>query len=232
VTLRTRLILVTTAVVALLFGFSEWMSYRYITALLDQHETILVETTDHALALERLRTTREGALVSATTIRVLIAGATLLLAVAILNLVWFRVIYRPIRDLLRQVNLMGRGTWNCALRVERNDEIGELTTAFNHLGQELTHTFESINASSKLSALALIGGRLVREITAMRGQIAAAARGVESGTEAGRVAAGTLLGSVGGKLETLEARFQAEFDAELSAFAGGRTPAVSGDRRT
>jgi HAMP domain-containing protein len=219
VTLRSRLILITTAVVTLLFGVSEWLSYRQITVLLDQHEAILVATTDHTLALERLRATREGALLSVTTIRILIAGATLVIAVAFLNLVWYRVIYRPIRELLRQVNIMGRGTWKCALPVERNDEIGELTQAFNQLGQELTSTFRSIDASSKLSALALIGGRLVREVKGMRTQIVAAARGVESGTEAGRVAAGTLLATVCGNLETLETRFQAEFDAEVSAYA-------------
>jgi len=228
-TLRARLILVTTLIVTLLFGVSEWLSYRHITALLDEHETILIETTDHTVALARLRAAREGALVSATTIRILIAAATLIVAVALLNLVWYRVIYRPVRELLRQVHIMGRGTWKCGLPVERNDEIGELTQAFNNLGQELTSTFRSIDASSKLSALALIGGRVVREVTAMRGQIAACARGIESGTEAGRVAAGSLLASVGEKLESLEARFQAEFDAELSAYAAGRANGTPGD---
>jgi HAMP domain-containing protein len=227
-TLRTRLILVTTAVVALLFGLSEWLSYRHITSLLDEHETILVTTTDHTVALERLRAAREGALVSATTIRLLIAAVTLVIAVAILNLVWYRVIYRPIRELLREVNLMSRGTWNRVLPVQRNDEIGELTQAFNHLSQELTSTFRSIDASSKLSALALIGGRLVREVTSMRAQIAACARGLESGTEAGHIAAGTLLTSASQKLETLEARFHAEFEAELSAYSR-RQGAASGN---
>lgn len=228
-TLRARLVLVTTAVVALLFGVSEWLSYAQISALLDEHEAILEATTDHTLALERLRATREGALVSVTTSRILIAVATLIIAVAILNLVWYRVIYRPIRELLRQVNIMKRGTWKCALPVERDDEIGELTRAFNQLGPELTSTFRSIDASSKLSALALIGGRLVREVKSTRTQITAAARGVESGTEAGRVAAGTLLASVDAKLETLEARFQAEFDAELSAYASARVDVAPGN---
>jgi methyl-accepting chemotaxis protein len=218
-TLRTKLILITTAVVTLLFGVSEWLSYSHITALLDEHEHILIETTDHTLALERLRATREGALVSATTMRILNAVGTLIIAVAILNAVWYRVIYRPIRELLAQVNIMGRGTWKCGLPVKRNDEIGELTTAFNHLGQELTATFQHINASSKLSAMALVGGRLVREIRAMRGQIAASAKGIESGTEAGITAAGTLLATVGQRLDTLESRFQAEFEAEVSAIA-------------
>jgi HAMP domain-containing protein len=205
VTLRTKLILMTTAVVALLFGVSEWLSYRHITVLLEEHERILVETTDHTVALAKLRDTRDHALLSVTSVRVLHAAGTLVIAVAILNLVWYRVIYRPIRELLSQINIMGRGTWACALPVKRNDEIGELTAAFNRLGEQLTSTFQHINASSKLSALALIGGRLVREVAAIRGQI-----GVGAGGE---------LGAVEQQLRTLEARFQSDFDQELSAIS-------------
>ena len=52
-TLRLRLMLVTSAVVLFLFGISEWLSYRHTAALLEWHEAILVETADHAVALER-----------------------------------------------------------------------------------------------------------------------------------------------------------------------------------
>ena len=204
-TLRTKLILMTTAVVTLLFGVSEWLSYRHITALLDQHETILVETTDHAVALERLRDTRDHALLSVTSIRLLHAAGTLVIAVAILNLVWYRVIYRPIRQLLSQINIMGRGTWSCALPVKRNDEIGELTSAFNRLGEQLTSSFHHISASSKLSALALIGGRLARELAAIRRRI-----GVGGGGE---------LAVIEQQLETLETHLQTDFERELSAIS-------------
>jgi methyl-accepting chemotaxis protein len=53
----------------------------------------------------------------------------------------------------------------------RNDEIGQLTSAFNGLGQQLTSTFRQINTSSRLSALALIGHRLVRQVNVARGEI-------------------------------------------------------------
>jgi methyl-accepting chemotaxis protein len=127
------------------------------------------------------------------------------IAVAILNLVWYRVIYRPIRQLLSQINLMGRGTWACALPVKRNDEIGELTVAFNRLGEQLTSTFQQINAASKLSALALIGGRLVREVTAIRGRIGSGAGGE--------------LAVIEQQLRTLETRFEADFEHELSTIS-------------
>lgn len=227
-TLRTRLILATTAVVILLFGVSEWLSYSHITALLDQHEAILAETTDHSVALERLRYTRDHALLSVTSVRLLYAAGTLLIAVAVLNLVWYRTIYRPIRELLQQINIMGRGTWKCPLPVRRDDEIGELTTAFNELGKQLTSTFQHINASSKLSALALIGGRLVREIMEIRGRIADACRGIKSGTAVGLGAATENLDEIEDKLATLEGGFQAAFDEELSSITAGASSGRGG----
>jgi methyl-accepting chemotaxis protein len=217
VSLRTRLILITTAVVTLLFGVSEWLNYRQTAALLDTHEAILRETADHAVALERLRVTRERMFLSTTTVRILHAVGTLLVAVAILNYVWFRVIYRPIDRLLSQINIMGRGTWSSALPVKRNDEIGQLTTAFNDLGEQLNLTFQSINSSSKLSALALIGNRMIREVTAARAQVEAAARSLASCKGRDVAAAAATLAGAHAQLQRLEEQFEHEFQRELSA---------------
>jgi nitrogen fixation/metabolism regulation signal transduction histidine kinase len=224
VSLRLRLILITTAVVTVLFGVSEWLNYQQTGALLDQHEAILRETADHAVALERLRVTRERMFLSTTKIRIIHAVGTLVIAVAILNYVWFRVIYRPIHRLLSQINIMGRGTWTTGLPVRRNDEIGELTRAFNDLGPQLTSTFEHIHTSSKLSALALIGSRLVREVTAARGQITAVAHTLESCKAREAVSAITALATVETQLRLLEEQFQSDFDQQVTA--------MSGDRRT
>ncbi len=223
-TLRAKLTLITTAAVILLFGVSEWLSYRHITALLDQHESILLETTDHAVALERLRATRDQALLSVTGIRILHAAGTLVLAVAILNLVWYRVIYGPIRKLLSHINVVGRGAWSHALPVERNDEIGELTTAFNELGRQLTSTFQQINSSSKLSAMALLGGRLEREVAAVRVRIAGSARVLNNRKDARMSAVASELGAIDERLARLETAFQADFDEQLTALrTTGRT---------
>jgi HAMP domain-containing protein len=211
------LTLITTAAVILLFGVSEWLSYRHITALLDQHESILVETTDHAVALEHLRATRDQALLSVTSIRILHAAGTLVLAVAILNLVWYRVIYRPIRQLLAHINVVGRGTWTHALPVERNDEIGELTAAFNDLGRQLTSTFQHINSSSKLAAMALLGGRLRREVEAVRVRIAGSARVLNNRKDTRMSAVASELGAIDERLAQLESAFQSDFDEELTA---------------
>lgn len=217
--LRVRLILLTTAVVAVLFGVSEWLSYQHTAALLDRHEAILVETADHAIALQKLRATRERMFLSVTTTRMLIAAATLVIAVAILNLVWYRVFYLPIRRLLSQINIMGRGTWKTALPVERNDEIGELTKAFNELGQQLTSTFLYINTSSKLSALALVGSRLVREVRVIRSEVAASVKALEKCSGPAIPATIATLTAVERQLDGLEKKFENDFDRELSAAA-------------
>ncbi|MEO8662798.1 MAG: HAMP domain-containing protein [Bryobacteraceae bacterium] len=216
-TLRLRLMLVTSAVVFVLFGLSEWMSYRQTAALLERHEAILVETADHTVALEKLQETRTKMFWSVTRMRIVHAVLTLILAVAILNYVWYRTIYRPIGRLLAQINIMGRGTWKSALPVQRKDEIGQLTTAFNDLGQQLTSTFRHINSSSRLSAMALIGHRLVREVNAARGGILTVAYTLEtaSHTDVPTLAAIAGLKSVHAKLEGLETRFQRDFDQEV-----------------
>jgi HAMP domain-containing protein len=220
--LRTKLILITTAVVSVLFGVSEWLSYEQTSALLNQHEAILMETADHTVALEKLKATRERMFVSTTMMRVIHAVGTLIIAVAFLNYIWFRVIYRPIERLLSQINIMARGTWTAELPVNRDDEIGQLTKAFNGLGRELTMTFEYINASSKLSALALIGNRVIRAITTVRGQLAAVARNLQSCKGSGIGGATSTLAAVEAQLASLETQFESEFDRELLAMSTDR----------
>ncbi len=215
--LRIRLILVTTAVVAVLFGVSEWLSYRQTAALLEEHERILIETADHTVALQRLQATKDRMFVSVTTARVLHAVFTLVFAVAALNYVWYRVIYRPIQRLLNHINSMSRGTWVAPIKITRRDEIGDLTAAFNDLGRQLTESFEHINAATRLSAFALIGGRLVRNVTSIRSEITAAVKCYDRGTEAGQTMGREILTAIDNQLDKLEERFQDDFDREFSA---------------
>jgi HAMP domain-containing protein len=217
-TLRVRLILLTTIVVAVLFGISEWLSFRHTAALLDQHEAILRETADHTIALRKLEATRNSMFVSVTTMRILHAVGTLLIAVAILNYVWYRVVYRPIQRLLSHINVMRLGTWHTAIPVTREDEIGQLETAFNDLGRQLQSNFRYITASSKLSAMALIGHRMLRRIASIRSQLSVSVqnirrndRGVRTGLE--------ILTVVDSELGDLSTEFQQAFDAEVAAAA-------------
>lgn len=219
--LRIRLILITTAVVTILFGVSEWLSYQHTAALLDEHEAILMETADHTAALQKLQQTRDRMFLSVTTVRIAHAVLTLLAAVAILNYIWYRIVYRPIQRLLAHINSIGRGTWHSSIPVKRHDEIGELTVAFNELGQQLTSSFQHISSASKLSALAFTGGRFVRSINSVRSDIAAAIKCFGRGTEAGRSAGMEIIAGVQDQLDGLEERFQKEFEEEFSATLQG-----------
>jgi HAMP domain-containing protein len=216
-TLRWRLALITSAVVFVLFGISEWLSYRQTAALLAEHEAILMETADHTVALAKLRATRDRMFVSVTAMRIAHAALTLIIAVAVLNYVWYRVIYRPIRRLLAQINVMARGTWKSSLPINRQDEIGELTAAFNGLGQELNSTFRHISTSSRLSAFALIGHGLLREVIVARAEILAATETLraENPRRGPTRIAITQLKAVHARLTALEAKFNVDFDHEV-----------------
>ncbi len=220
-TLRIRLILLTTAVVTVLFGISEWLSFEYTTALLEKHEAILRETADHTIALRRLKDTRDSMFVSVTTMRILHAAGTLFIAVAILNYVWYRIIYRPIQRLLSQINIMGRGTWHTAIPVKRKDEIGQLTTAFNELGEQLIANFRYISTSSKLAALALIGSRIVSRVASVRSQLALSRQTMQRGSDRNVRAGLVALADAETELMNVEAQFQKAFDDELVAAAAG-----------
>jgi len=228
--LRIRLILTTTAVVTVLFGISEWLSYQQTAALLAEHEAILIETSDHTIALRKLQETRGRLFVSVTTARIVHAVLTLLVAVAVLNYVWYRVIYRPIRRLLSHINSMSRGTWHSVIPVKRRDEIGELTCAFNELGQQLTSSFQHINAASRLSAFALIGRRMVRRVTSIRSEVAAAAKCFGRGTDTGHFQGMEILGAIETQLDRLEDCFQQDFDDEFSATSRKRSQSVMTNR--
>ncbi len=229
-TLRWRLVLITSAVVLVLFGISEWLSFRQTAALLAEHEAILMETADHNVALAKLRATRSRMFASVTAWRLAHALLTLIISVAVLNYIWYRVFYRPIGRLLAQINVMGRGTWKSALPVDRKDEIGELTAAFNGLGQELNSTFRHISSSSRLSAMALLGHGLLREVNVARGEILAATETLrEENPRRGPARSAIIqLKAVNARLERLENKFQVDFDHEVlevsaaSATAGTR----------
>lgn len=226
-TLRLRLILLTTAVVTVLFGVSEWLSFRHTAELLEQHEAILRETADHTIALRKLEATRNSMFVSVTTMRVLHAAGTLLIAVAILNYVWYRVVYRPLQRLLSHINVMRLGTWHTPIPVTRHDEIGQLETAFNDLGAQLQSNFRHISASSKLAAMALIGHRILRRISSIQNQLAVSVQNLQRRNDRGLRTGLEILTVVDSELGSMSSDFQQTFDAELAA-AAAAPPGIAG----
>lgn len=216
--LRVKLIIVTSAIVVMLFGISEWFSYMQTSALLEQHEAILVETTDHTLALAKLQETKGRMFSRVTAMRLLHAVLTLFAAVAALNYVWYKLIFGPVQRLQSQVTSMGRGTWDASVSVEGKDEIAELAAAFNQLGNQLATTVRHINTSSQLSAFALIGNRLIRQINIARGQVVAALEILKKSDRQTHSAPEGLAESLEGAIASLgsiERHFETAFERQL-----------------
>ena len=94
----------------------------------------------------------------------------------------------------------------------------------NDLGRQLTSTFRHINSSSKLSAMALLGGRLAREVAEARVRIAGSARVLNTRKDARMAAVAAELVAVEERLARLETAFQADFDEELTVLRAAGKP--------
>lgn len=162
-TLKTRLCLSTSVAVLLLFGVSEWLSYRQTSRFLAEHERLL-EETGAEVALTAIRIEKASLFQRVTEVRLIHAAATVLVSVLLLNALWYRMVLRPLNRVLSHVNIMKRGTWENPIPVHRDDEVGQLVEAFNDLGKQLTLTVHQYAAASKLAALSLIGQRMIRRI--------------------------------------------------------------------
>jgi len=217
--LKAKVILTASAVVLVLFGISEWISYQQIAAHLAQWEVLLERQEGQATALAYLREERTYLLEKLSVLWFLTAAVTCLLLLVALNFLWRKLVQAPLRDLMRHIDWMSRGTWNQPLEVNHKDEVGSLAEAFNQLGDRLTFTVHQFATASKLSALAVVGQRLVRKVSvvrehvlAIRNMLATARQNREPVPEA----ALENLTAAAGHLESIESDFESEFERELS----------------
>lgn len=169
-TLRTKFFLATCIATVALVGVSEWVTYRQTTAFLDAHEAMMRHGPEGA-ALLALPAERHLLLLKLTGVRLLNAAIAMSALVAVLNVLWGRFIASPIQLLLRHINWMSRGTWDTPIIIRQEDEIGDLTRAFNDMGRQLTSTVQQFATASKLSALALTGQRIVSRTEAAKARI-------------------------------------------------------------
>ncbi len=228
-TLKTRLMLATSGVVLMLFGISEWLSYSQIDAHLDQLEKLLEQSGASAAAIAHLR--QEGRLLfeKLAVLWYITAGVTCLMLLLVLNYLWRRLVVTRFNELLRHIETMSRGSWADPVNDEHNDEVGDLTEAFNKLGSRLTFTVQQFATASKLSALAIIGQRLVRRalvvrehLVAIRSLLGVARQHREPVPEA----ALTNLEAATQNLAVLQEEFDREFDRELRRHQVPAAPVV------
>ncbi len=163
-TLKSKLLLASTAVVLIVLVISASLSYHDTAAFLRQHELQMRTEPDHSALLDMLRVEKRSLLESLAVVHVIHAAATVIVLALVLNLLWYRLFIRRIEILLQHINRMRLGTWTDKIAVEEDDEVGQLSRAFNELGEQLTMTVQQFAATSRLSAMALIGQGVVRKV--------------------------------------------------------------------
>ena len=170
--LKTQLLLVGASTIVICFGVSEVLSFQQAAEFFAQHERRISQGREDQVLLAAFRQERQSLLWELAALRMLsVFGAVAALFVAV-NLLWDRLMSRPV-DLLRdRMNAMSRGTWTQPIPVEQDDEIGRLVRDFNLLGPRLTFTAHQFAAASKLAAMALIGQRVTRRTDIARSRLA------------------------------------------------------------
>lgn len=215
-TLKAKLWITTTAAIVVLVGVSEWLSYRQTAAFLHSHEAVM-QHADGPEALSALRANKQRLFVHLAATRVFNAAITIGALAIVLNALWYRLVLSPIGLLLRQINLMGRGTWTGHIPVARRDEIGQLTEAFNQLGEQLTLTVHQFATASKLSAVALVTQRIARRAEFARMHLLGIANMLRRARPAGGIPEPVFEGLevVAASLKEIQAHAGTEFDTQF-----------------
>lgn len=218
VKLKTSLFLSTALTVLVILGLSEWLSYRQMTAFFRDHMAIMQAEMNHADQVASLRQGREALAVRLVWVHVLHAAATVAALILVLNTLCNRIVLSPLQELLRHINYMGRGTWKAAIPIRRKDEIGQLTKAFNELGDQLSLTVQRFAAASKLSTMALLGQRLVTRTARAKEHLQATTTLLSLARDTQEPVPELALRNLAVVIELLEeipVRFEAEFEREF-----------------
>jgi HAMP domain-containing protein len=224
--LKTRLLLASTVTVLLVLAVSEWLSYQHTATFLRQHESQMRSERDPAALLNTLRVERRHLLTSLASLHLIHAAVTVLALAIVLNILWYRLFIRRLEVLLRNINAMRLGTWSGTMPVEREDEIGQLSRAFNDLGAQLTLTVQQFAAASKLSAMALLGHGLVRKIVLLKDHLEAVTGMLDLAKEERREIPEPVLDNLKSmicELKEIPAEFEADFARQLGQHSSPST---------
>ena len=74
-----------------------------------------------------------------------LAGTTFLAICAIINVFFFVCVKRPIKKLIAITHFIGQGDYEQKIDVNRDDEIGQLAGAIQHMGKEIAKKQEELN---------------------------------------------------------------------------------------
>ena len=112
-------------------------------------------------------------------------GSLLAMLLAVGAAIWLlRSRLRPLGDLVRQAEALGAGDLDARLRISSNDEIGQLATSFNHMGEALASMVAHIRSaaeqvSSRAQALSGMSSGAYEGMEQQSGEITSMAGAVE-----------------------------------------------------
>ena len=170
-TLKARLLLGTAVTTLAILGASECLSYFTTAAFVKGHETAMAQVGHHVSLLADLERGKHDLLRKLIWLHLAHAGLTVLGLIGILQILWWRLFLSPLDSILKHIRAMGLGTWTNPIPLERSDEVGDLIRAFNSLGDQLAAAVEQVAITSRLSAVALVGGRMARKATSIRDRV-------------------------------------------------------------
>ena len=228
--LKSRLLLASSLTVLLVLAISEWLSYRHTATFFKEHEIQMRTEVDHDALVSSLRIEKHNLLASLASLHVIHAVVTVLALAVVLNILWYRLFIRRLEVLLRHINSMRLGTWSADIPVEREDEIGQLSRAFNELGAQLTVTVQQFAAASKLSAMALLGHGLVRKIVLTKDHLEAVTGMLDLARGEHSEVPESVLHNLRSMIRTLQeipAEFDADFARQLGRHSSPTAPASS-----
>ena len=115
----------------------------------------------------------------------LAVGSLLAMLLAVGAAIWLlRSRLRPLGELVRQAEALGAGDLDARLRISSNDEIGQLATSFNHMGEALASMVAHIRSaaeqvSSRAQALSGMSSGAYEGMEQQSGEITSMAGAVE-----------------------------------------------------
>jgi methyl-accepting chemotaxis protein len=112
-------------------------------------------------------------------------GSLLAMLIAVISAIWLlRSKLRPLSDLVRQAEALGGGDLSARLNITSHDEIGQLATSFNKMGEALSNMVSHIRTaaqqvSSRANELSGLSGGAYRGMEQQSGEIVSMAGAVE-----------------------------------------------------
>lgn len=105
----------------------------------------------------------------------IIVGAVVTMGVALLLALWLsRVLTNPLNQLMRAIREMGRGNLKPRLSIASGDEFGQVSSAFNHMANQLSAAEEA-----RRHLVADVAHELRTPLTIMQGQLELVQQGVQ-----------------------------------------------------